>query len=306
MQLNFQTNSCVIRANAVLVPDHMKLRLSTGMSWFDEALGTQDKPGFIAGEVILVAGMPGSGKSTLLRQLASMTELNTLMNVVEESFEQVKMALDDKRVEGDFDLSNYRNVDDLLKVVEEARYQVVVVDSLQNLYSETDHLGNELKAAPGSAKQVELCTEKICGYAKRTLCTFFLVGHSTKAGEFRGTATLEHIIDATVKISVDEGTDEDGNQTTTRVLQLEKNRWGMTRVEYYLGMTERGLSLIDAPAQPEKKRSKAGSTATTARQLRADQPDATKHEFMEALIAASGCGHTTAQTYWYSLNRSAI
>lgn len=305
MQINFHRTAEIVRANSVVVPEHMKHRLSTGIQFFDEALGSKEKPGFVAGSVFLLAGDPGSGKSTLSRQVCSMTELDSLMNLGEESFEQVKMCLEERKFEGDFDLSNYRNVDELLEVAEKHKYQMIFIDSLQNLYSELDHSGSQLKAAPGSNKQTEICAEKIYAYAKRTLTTVFLLCHSTKGGDFKGAQTLEHIIDATIMIQVDEDSAE-------RTLILQKNRWGMTNIPFSLTMTEHGLSVCEFEAQEEREgkeekvASKGSSTRAIARSLYAKMVGCTKQEYIDALQDEADISPITAGVYYYSLRRTRV
>jgi predicted ATP-dependent serine protease len=213
------------------------------------------------------------------------------------------MSLDERKFEGDFDLSNFRNVDQLLEAVEKHKYQLVVVDSLQNLYSEVDHLGNEMKAAPGSNKQTEICAEKITAYAKRTLTTFILICHSTKGGDFKGSQSLEHVIDATIKISVEED-DEEG---ILRTLCLEKNRFGMTNINYNLEMTSHGLSLSTRVEIEEVEvETKKVPVKRVARQMFANMLGCTKKQFAEALIEATECRYETATMYFYHLSRNRV
>jgi predicted ATP-dependent serine protease len=306
MNLNFHQEAKIVRASSIVVPEYMKHRLSTGVMWFDEALGSKAKPGFIAGSVFLFAGGPGSGKSSLSRQVASMTDLDSLVNVAEESFEQVKLSLDERKFEGDFDLSNYRDVDELLQAIEKHKYQFVVIDSLQNLYSTVDHMGNELKAKPGSNRQTEICAEKIYAYAKRTMTAFVLICHSTKGGDFKGSQDLEHIIDATIMIDVEED-DEEG---TSRVLSLQKNRFGLTGVDFHLNMTEHGLSLCDAPevdeTQEKISKGRSGSIKVAARQLFAAMLGCTRDQYVERLMEETGCAKPTALVNYYTLRRTRV
>jgi predicted ATP-dependent serine protease len=302
MQIDFHTKSQIVRASSIVVPEYMKNRLSSGIEWFDEALGSKQKPGFIAGSVFLFAGDPGSGKSSLSRQMASMTDMDCLINCGEESFEQIKMSLEERKFGEDFDLSNYRDVDEMLEAIEKHKYQLVVIDSLQNLFSSVDHLGNELKAKPGSNRQTEICAEKIYAYAKRTLTTFILICHSTKGGDFKGSQDLEHIIDATIKIRCEED-DEEGIR---RILSLEKNRFGLTSVDFHLTMTEHGLSLCDAPICDEQPSDRRGSTKAIARKMFANMVGSTKAQFVEALVEETECAEATAQMYYYHLSRKRV
>jgi DNA repair protein RadA/Sms len=272
----------------------MRHRLSTGIGWLDEALGTPETPGMIAGSVILMAGNPGSGKSTLLRQVASATDLEILYNTGEECFEQVKMALESKDLNTHFDLSNYRNVDELIAAIEKHRYQILILDSIQNLFTEANLEGNPVAGGPGGAKQLTAVAEKLTKYAKATGTIILAICHSTKAGALSGPNLLEYIIDTTVKIEVEEG---------SRSLFCQKNRWGNTQIFFELSMGPMGLSLAE-PSAPKAKTSKVPkSVKGQAREIFASKPDQSKEEFVEAVIEATGTSKATANMYYYMLQR---
>lgn len=324
MQLNLSAQPAqIIRARDIKVPEHMKVRLSTGLDWFDQALGSPEKPGFIAGSVILVSAAPGGGKSTLLRQMCGLSKTNFLYNVGEEGFEQVKLALDERKFGDDFDLANYTDVDELIVSLKEGAYKGAVIDSVQNLYSRTDHRGQEVKQGAGSNRQLCLVTEKLYAFAKESLVTLFLVCHSTKSGDFKGPQQLEHTIDVSMKISVSQETvdadsgEEDSEEddgmapdkgavqqiVTRRILVMEKNRFGLTMVDYHLNMTAHGLALTSAPAEekvveaPKKEKGRIRSIAT---KLLAEYPNFTRKEFIAELMDAADCSPFTAQAYWQS------
>jgi len=292
MQITFTSKPQIVLASQVQVPDYMKVRATTGIEWFDQALGSPEKPGYVIGSVFVVAASPGAGKSTLLRQMCSMSVLGTaLYNTGEECFEQVSMSLEERRFDSNFLLANYREVNELLAAVK-ARpdVRVLVIDSLQNLYSETDHQGNPLGGAPGSKKQIVCVAEKIAAFCKETLVTAFMICHSTKSGDFSGPQTLEHVVDGSIKITaVDE----------LRSLTLEKNRWGLSGRAYYLGMSEHGFTIQDAPEGAERRGGKE-SKMDIARRLKSENDGIEKEDFIEMLISETGCGASTASTYWYS------
>lgn len=69
------------------------------------------------------------------------------------------------------------------------RPQVVVVDSIQTIYSEA------FSSAPGSVAQVRECAAQLTRFAKSTGICVLLVGHVTKDGHLAGPRVLEHIVD---------------------------------------------------------------------------------------------------------------
>jgi DNA repair protein RadA/Sms len=73
--------------------------------------------------------------------------------------------------------------------IEIEKPEVVVIDSIQTLYSEA------LTSAPGSVAQVRECAAQLTRIAKRLDVTTILVGHVTKEGALAGPRVLEHIVD---------------------------------------------------------------------------------------------------------------
>jgi DNA repair protein RadA/Sms len=318
MHTSFGNEPQIVSAKTLVVPDYMKVRLSTGIDFVDVLLGSQAKPGFIAGEVVLLTGDPGSGKSTLCRQVVSMIDLEALYLAGEESLFQVKLAIEDMRLSENFDLGNVTEVDDLLARVEARKYHLVVIDSIQNLFTKFDMDGRDIqKYSRGSKKQVMACVEKIYGYAKRTMTTFLLICQGTKAGDFGGPQALEHLIDCTIKIAVEDGTEtegggEDGEETTVEVMvrnaYAEKNRFGATAISQYLTMTPHGLAQTTAPCPPQltaKGKARAGKIPVkqVARQMFADLMGVTKEDFVMQLMEATEVSYATAGMYYNMLRR---
>src|SRR5690606_28394851 len=129
-------------------------RLPTGIAEFDRVLGG----GLVPGGVVLIGGDPGIGKSTLLLQaLASMARVHRVLYVTgEESGDQVALRAQRLGVPtAEVDLLAEIRLEVIQAVVLEAapaaRPEVVVIDSIQTLYS------GELNSAPGSVAQVREC-----------------------------------------------------------------------------------------------------------------------------------------------------
>ena len=106
--------------------------------------------GIVRGSVVLVAGDPGIGKSTLMTGLGGMIPDQTVLYVTgEESANQVKLRADRLGV-GDSEtliLAETR-VEDILASAIKIRPDILVVDSVQTLYS------SEVSSSPGSVGQV--------------------------------------------------------------------------------------------------------------------------------------------------------
>lgn len=213
------------------------VRLPTGIGELDRALGG----GLVAGGVVLIGGDPGIGKSTLLLQaLANLTRQTPALGALyvsgEESGEQV--ALRAKRLQlevGDLPLLAEINLERILAVLQEARPQVAVIDSIQTLWSE------QLTSAPGSVAQVRECSAQLTRLAKQSGITVILVGHVTKDGALAGPRVLEHIVDTVLYFEGD-------THSSFRLIRAFKNRFGAVNELGVFAMTDKGLKGVNNPS----------------------------------------------------------
>ena len=142
-------------------------RITTGIGEFDRVLGG----GIVPGSVVLVAGDPGIGKSTLMTGLGGMMPGHTVLYVTgEESANQVKLRADRLGV-GDTEtlVLVETRVEDILASSVKIRPDVLVVDSVQTLYS------SEVSSSPGSIGQVRACAATLIQSAKQYGVATFLV-----------------------------------------------------------------------------------------------------------------------------------
>ncbi|HHH35781.1 MAG TPA: DNA repair protein RadA [Gammaproteobacteria bacterium] len=209
-------------------------RLPTGFAELDRVLGG----GLVTGSVVLIGGDPGIGKSTLLTQAlgALSSQVDTLYVTGEESLRQVglraqRLGLDAARLQ----LLAETDVARVLELAAQARPQVMVVDSVQTVYTA------ELSSAPGSVSQVRESAAQLVQYAKQTGTALFLVGHVTKEGTLAGPRILEHMVDTVLYF---EG-DADGR---FRVLRAVKNRFGAVNEMGVFAMVESGLKEVSNPS----------------------------------------------------------
>jgi DNA repair protein RadA/Sms len=194
--------------------------------------------GLVEGSVVLVGGDPGIGKSTLLLQtLAALGErLPGLYVSGEESLAQI--AARGHRL--GLELAPLRAltetcVERILERAQQESPRVLVVDSIQTLWTET------LPAAPGSVSQVRESAARLVRYAKQTATCVFLVGHVTKEGGIAGPRVLEHMVDAVLYFEGESG-------SRFRVLRAFKNRFGAVNELGVFAMGERGLREVPNPS----------------------------------------------------------
>ena len=135
------------------------LRFSTGLKELDRVLGG----GAVSGSLVLIGGAPGVGKSTLLLQICShiARTMRVLYVTGEESEQQIKMRAERLGAAGDFFVLAETRLSDILRAAEEISPDVMIVDSIQTLYSE------ELSASPGSVAQVKECAMSLLSFSKQ-------------------------------------------------------------------------------------------------------------------------------------------
>lgn len=204
-------------------------RISTGIAELDRVTGG----GLVRSSAVLVGGDPGIGKSTLLLQSAAemaRAGIRTAYISGEEAISQIqgrarRLGVADAPVM----LAAETDLRAILKGLKETKPQIVVIDSVQTLWSDG------LEAAPGSVGQVRACAQELVRFAKRSDASVILVGHVTKDGQIAGPRVLEHMVDAVFYF---EG--ERGHQF--RVLRSVKNRFGPTDEIGVFEMGELGLS----------------------------------------------------------------
>ncbi|NCN87917.1 MAG: DNA repair protein RadA [Gallionella sp.] len=209
-------------------------RTPTGIAEFDRVLGG----GLVDGGVVLIGGDPGIGKSTLLLQALAHLSTNRKVLYVsgEESAQQI--ALRAKRLDlnaREVHLLPEIQLEKIQAVVSRERPDVVVIDSIQTVYSE------QLTSAPGSVAQVRECAAQLTRQAKSSGVTIILVGHVTKEGALAGPRVLEHIVDTVLYFEGD-------THSSFRLIRAFKNRFGAVNELGVFAMTEKGLREVSNPS----------------------------------------------------------
>ena len=210
-------------------------RTPTGLEELDRVLGG----GMVEGSVVLIGGDPGIGKSTLLLQALDALQRggqNTLYVTGEESGAQValrarRLGLDNSRVQVLAEIQ----LEKILAMLEAARPDIAVIDSIQTVYSE------QLTSAPGSVAQVRECAAHLTRAAKAGGACIVLVGHVTKEGALAGPRVLEHMVDTVLYFEGD-------THSSFRLVRAIKNRFGAVNEIGVFAMTERGLKGVSNPS----------------------------------------------------------
>jgi DNA repair protein RadA/Sms len=194
--------------------------------------------GLVPASVVLLGGEPGIGKSTLVLQtILKLNGLRTLYVSGEESARQLKLRADRIGLQNDDCLIVCEtNLDEIFKHVKSTSPRLLVVDSIQTIYSEA------LESAPGSISQVRECAAALLKFAKQSGTPVLLIGHITKEGSIAGPKILEHIVDTVIQFEGDQ-------HYMYRILRSIKNRFGSTAELGIYEMNQSGLREVSNPSE---------------------------------------------------------
>ena len=210
-------------------------RITTGMAELDRVLGG----GIVPGSLVLVGGDPGIGKSTLLLQVCQKLSENRSVLYIsgEESLSQIKLRANRMGTfQENLKLLCETNLAAIRSVIEKRKPELVIIDSIQTMYSE------EVTSAPGSVSQVRESTNVFMQLAKGLGITIFIVGHVTKEGTVAGPRVLEHMVDTVLYFEGD-------RHASYRILRGVKNRFGSTNEIGVFEMRQNGLVEVENPSE---------------------------------------------------------
>ena len=228
------------------------IRFKTGIEEFDRVTGG----GFVKGSISLIGGEPGIGKSTIMMQILQHLDGEKFLYFSgEESEEQIQMRatrlnIKDNRIL----LSCDNNLESILHQIEKNKPDLVVVDSIQTLYSD------DFDNVSGSITQVKECSSQLQRKAKEQGITIILIGHITKSGNIAGPKILEHLVDTVLYL-------ESGQHNHYRTLRSIKNRFGSTNEVGIFEMRDTGLMAVENPSGfflAEKRDHISGSTISVS------------------------------------------
>ena len=225
----------------ITVPDMLKVKVPSGLGYFDFALGGR---GFTPSLCGLFTGTPGAGKTTMMLSLANSLQGNgaqVVFNTAEESLYQVKMSADRLKLRHGFMLGGESNVPALLKGCDKIRKKhsdrpfFLIVDSLQCM---DDGHFNSGRITTATA---ERSLAQLTSYAKVNACNVLVIGQVNKDGKMSGSNKLKHMVDMHLHLSVEE---KDEDLMGCRILSTRKNRFGGAGHTVFLRLKKGGLTEI--------------------------------------------------------------
>ena len=234
---NWKQTSAPKKANKALNIAEISIneedRIPTQNTELDRVLGG----GLVKGSMLLLGGEPGIGKSTLLLQIALTLPKKVLYISGEESQSQIKMRAERLQIlNTNCLILTATNTQNIFKAIQEIQPEVVVVDSVQTLY--TDYI----EASPGSVSQIRETTAELTKFAKETATPVLLIGHITKDGAIAGPKILEHMVDVVLQFEGD-------RNYVYRILRSIKNRFGSASELGVYEMNGEGLREVSNPSE---------------------------------------------------------
>lgn len=263
-------------------------RVETRIKELDRVLGG----GIVPGSLLLLGGDPGIGKSTLLLQVCKKLAddgKQILYISGEESLKQIKLRAE--RI-GTFTdglrLLCETNVDVIEDTIRELKPDMVVIDSIQTIFSE------EVGAAPGNVSQVKQVTARLLQISKGLEVTIFIIGHVTKEGTVAGPRVLEHMVDTVLYFEGD-------RHASYRILRGVKNRFGSTNEIGVFEMQNKGLVEVENASEfllDGKPENASGSIVTCS--IEGTRPILLE---VQALVCGSNFGIPRRQATGTDFNR---
>lgn len=266
-------------------------RTTSGIAEFDRVLGG----GIVAGSLVLIGGTPGIGKSTIALQIADrMTAGGERVLYVsgEESERQIKLRGERLGISAeDLFVLPETNLEALLAQTAELRPALVIIDSIQTIFSE------RVESAPGSVSQVREVAGQLMLFAKSRGTPMFITGHVTKDGSIAGPKTLEHIVDTVLYFEGD-------RHHNHRIIRATKNRFGAANEIGVFEMTGTGLVAVANPSElflQERPAGASGSVVTVA--MEGTRPMLVE---IQSLVSGTKFGTARRMTQGFDQNRASL
>ncbi|MEI6847504.1 MAG: DNA repair protein RadA [Chlorobiaceae bacterium] len=209
-------------------------RTLTGIGELDRVLGG----GLMQASAVLVGGEPGIGKSTLMLQLAPRLAPSKVLYISgEESPNQIRERAERLSIRAEnLWLIPEVNLERILTVIEQEKPSLVIVDSIQTVYS------GEYQSSAGTITQIRECAAMLIRAAKQQNVILMIIGHITKEGSLAGPKALEHMVDTVLQF-------EGEGYQRYRIVRSVKNRFGSTNEIGVFRMDETGLEEVSNPSE---------------------------------------------------------
>lgn len=260
-----------------------------GIGEMDRVLGG----GLTRGSSVLLGGDPGIGKTTLCFEIAArMAEMGFSVLYVsgEESLRQLSGRKRRLSIDHAIAFLATNVVEDILQTVRQKQYNLVVIDSIQAIYT------TRLPFLPGSTSQIREVSSKVIRDLKKLDITHIFIGHVTKEGVIAGPKILEHMVDTVLYF--------EGDKTLPyRMIRVIKNRYGPVDEIGIFQMKREGLVSVEPSLFFLSERDKESSGSSLFPAITGSRPLLLE---VQALTPKTGFSMPKKLGVGYDMNRLSI
>lgn len=197
----------------------------------------------VKGSINFLSAEPWTWKSTFLWQILNFLEdksLKVLYYSWEENTFQIwdrlnKLYSKNLNLLNNINVYYWENLEEFLGLVERDQPDLVVLDSIQTIYS------NEKDTPKMSLSQQEFCIEKIRSIFKEKEMTAFVIWHVNKDWDLAWKKTLEHMVDWIFFLEWQEGRTD-----SIRIMKSLKNRYWWNDNIVVMKMNENWFKIVEA------------------------------------------------------------
>ncbi len=183
------------------------------------------------------------------------------------------------------------NVEKIISSVLKAQPSVLIVDSIQTVYSSL------IPSEAGGVAQIRAAAVKFLELAKENNISVILIGHITKDGQVAGPKSLEHIVDTVLYLENEAG-------SNYCFLRSTKNRFGSVNELGVLEMTGTGFIEVKNPSSVfVTGSSEAISGSVISCVIEGTRPFLAD---VQALVSKTVFGYPQRKASGFDLNRLAV
>ena len=184
MNLNFISNG-MTKCQDVKSDNRYSIRYNVNNGVVDPIIGEPIFPGSIT----IVSGESGTGKTTFLLQMCGEYAKNWKTGYVSgEQNEAFLKVICDRCNVRDVDIGNIVDMDEIISLM--STYKILVVDSFPCIKCNAEKYGKMSKT-----KMEEFILLQLAQHAQKNKCALYIILHSTKAGQYKGSTFFKHTVD---------------------------------------------------------------------------------------------------------------
>ncbi len=210
-------------------------KILTNTNQYYQILSNTNKKENIQKTVLYVSGEESEGQIAIRYNRMAKSQISNPKSQINFNTEKLEKNLATEQ-SNNLLVLNATNVDAIISVIETAKPDLLIIDSVQTIYTE------DLTGTAGSVGQVRECAYRLSNFCKNQKIPLFLVGQITKEGAIAGPKVLEHLVDVVLYF-------EGERFQNLRILRVTKNRFGPVDEAGIFEMADAGLVEVKNPSE---------------------------------------------------------